>query len=305
MPSGHRPNTKIPDSWDGTGRIRVEGKFVSAFTIAQISDLHCGSPFYDPKLLSQAVDEIRALAPDLVLVAGDLTQEGYAPEFETAYEALRPLSEELTTIVIPGNHDSKNVGYLHFQDYFGKGVSGAKYDRVLHTARRGNPRHISIVAMDSSKPDLAEGEIGRERYEWLREQFAEPADFRIFGLHHHLVPVPGTGRERNVIWDAGDIMALLEDLHVDLVLCGHKHVPHVWDLDGMLIVNSGTVSSYRLRGYIRPSYNVLQIDGNSITVTLVYPGSGERAAARYDRTSRSLERSPELAGMFSKSTWSW
>ncbi|MFQ5967577.1 MAG: metallophosphoesterase family protein [Acidimicrobiia bacterium] len=278
---------------------------MSRFVIAQISDLHCGSLLYDPDLLEAAVGEIRALQPDLVVVAGDLTEFGYASEFQEAHGALRPLMEELTTIVIPGNHDSKNVGYVHFQDYFGKGDASGKSDRVLHMARESSPSRISVVAMDSSKPDLAEGEIGRERYEWIREQFSVPADFRIFCLHHHLVPVPGTGRERNIVWDAGDVMALLEDREVNLVLSGHKHVPHVWEMAGILIVNSGTASSYRLRGYTRPSYNVIHVDEGAIDVALIYPGTGERRAASYLRYERRLDRNPDLAGMFSKATWSW
>jgi 3',5'-cyclic AMP phosphodiesterase CpdA len=90
---------------------------------------------------------------------------------------------------------------------------------------------------------------------------------------------------------------------VQLVLSGHKHVPFVWLLNGVLVVNSGTVSSYRLRGYVRPSYNVLEIDDEVIRVTFRYPGSGERFAAELDRTQMLLHRSEELAGMFSKSTW--
>lgn len=285
----------------------MEGKRdpVEPFVIAQLSDIHCGSAYFDAQLLSAAVEEIRTLAPDLVVVAGDLTQEGYAAEFQTAREALAPLMEELTTVVVPGNHDSKNVGYLHFQDAFGKGDTGAKFDRVLNLSRSGVPGHITVVALDSSKPDLNEGEIGRERYEWIAEQFSYQADYRIFVLHHHLVPVPGTGRERNIVWDAGDVLALLDEHHVDLVLAGHRHVPHAWLVGDMLVLNSGTASSYRLRGYTRPSYNVVKIDPEEVTVTLVYPGSGERPAAHLNRSGRRLERHPELAGMFSKASWSW
>lgn len=278
---------------------------MAPLVIAQISDLHCGSIYYDPNLLAAAVGEIQALHPDLLVVAGDLTTEGYASEFQTARDALRPLQEELTTVVIPGNHDSKNVGYLHFQDAFGKGDVGAKFDRFLSLSREGQPGRISVVAVDSSKPDLNEGEVGRERYEWIREQYSYPADYRIFVLHHHLLPVPGTGRERNIVWDAGDVLALLGESSVNLVLAGHKHVPHVWLMDDMLFVNSGTVSSYRLRGYTRPSYNVIQVTDEEVVVTLVYPGAGERTAARFDRTKRRLARHPELVGMFSKAAWSW
>jgi len=273
--------------------------------IAQLSDLHCGSPFFDAQLLDDAVREILGLQPDLVVVGGDLTTEGYAHEFRDAKQFLQPLFDGgLRTIVIPGNHDSKNVGYLHFRDSFGTGEGAGKGDSVLQVT--GGPAlSMQVVAIDSSKPDLAEGEVGRERYDWIRQQFAPDVDVdvRTFVLHHHLVPVPGTGRERNTVWDAGDVLAVLHDAGVNIVLSGHKHVPHVWLLNEILLVNSGTVSSHRLRGYTRPSYNVLEVTREKVRVTLKYPGSGERVAAELDRAALRLDTSPELAGMFSKALW--
>lgn len=277
-----------------------------AMLIAQLSDLHCGSPYFDAHLLHTAIEEVRAMRPDLVVVGGDLTSEGYAPEFRQAQEFLQPLFDDgLTTLVIPGNHDAKNVGYLHFADTFGPGDVPGKHDRVLklNTEVGGIPLEVLVVGMDSTKPDLAEGEVGRERYDWLRAQLDVPADERIFCLHHHLVPVPGTGRERNTVWDAGDVLALLSDAKVHLVLSGHKHVPFVWLLNDVLIVNSGTVSSHRLRGYVRPSYNVIELHPDWIRVTLKYPGTGERFAAELDRREMRLHQSEEFAGMFAKSAW--
>jgi len=276
--------------------------------IAQISDIHCGSQLFDGNLLTMAVGEIRAMEPDLVLVGGDLTQDGYAPEFDMARRYLEPLlSEEFTTLVIPGNHDAKNVGYLHFGDLFGPGDVPGKYDRVLNLSvnvdGRG-PTQVLLMGMDSTKPDLAEGEIGRERYDWMRQYLAVEADEKIFALHHHLVPVPGTGRERNTVWDAGDVLQLLSEVGVHVVLSGHKHVPYVWLVNGLLVVNSGTASSYRLRGYVRPSYNVIEITDTSIRVTFKYPGTGERFAGELDREAMTLHTSPDLAGMFAKAAWS-
>lgn len=273
------------------------------FVVAQLSDLHCGSPYFDAALLEAAVRETIAVQPDLVVVGGDLTTDGYAHEFRAAQQHLQPLFDAgLRAIVIPGNHDSKNVGYLHFRDTFGVGEGVGKGDSVLHVTG-GAALSMRVVAIDSSKPDLAEGEVGRERYDWIRQQFAGEADVRTFVLHHHLVPVPGTGRERNTVWDSGDVLSLLCDLGVHLVLSGHKHVPHVWLVNDTLIVNSGTVSSYRLRGYTRPSYNVIEVTPSIIRVTLRYPGIGERVAAELDRTTMRLDTSPELAGMFSKTGW--
>jgi len=279
----------------------------NCFLIAQLSDIHCGSPFFDAQLLHHAVEEIRALAPDLVVVGGDLTTDGYAHEFRDAQTQLAPLLDaQLTTIVIPGNHDAKNVGYLHFVDSFGPGDVPGKGDRVLRLPGRlddDGPKLVTVVAMDSTKPDLAEGEIGRERYSWIRKQFEPGADLNVLALHHHLVPVPGTGRERNTVWDAGDVLALLPDCGVHMVLSGHKHVPFVWLLNGVLVVNSGTVSSHRLRGFVRPSYNVIEIDSHRIRVTFRYPGQGERLAGELDRHDMRLDTSPELKGMFAKSGW--
>src|SRR5487761_1474108 len=104
-------------------------------------------------------------------------------------------------------------------------------------------RYLDTIECESTEPDLDNGQIGRGRYRWIAEQFAEPADLRVFVLHHHLLPVPGTGRERNIVNDAGDALEALQHADVDLVLCGHKHVPYAWQLEGLFIVNAGTVSS--------------------------------------------------------------
>ena len=104
------------------------------------------------------------------------------------------------------------------------------------------------MAVDSTEPDLDHGQIGRGRYGWIEEQFAaEPSDFRVFVLHHHLLPIPGTGRERNVVYDAGDAIECLQRAGVHLVLSGHKHVPYAWKLENLFVVNTGTVSTLRLQ----------------------------------------------------------
>jgi 3',5'-cyclic-AMP phosphodiesterase len=269
-------------------------------TIAQISDIHCGHPMFDGELLDHAITEILELQPDLVVVAGDLTSEGYAPQFRQAKKYLDRL-RNLEMVVIPGNHDLMNVGFLHFRDGFGKA------DRVVRIPFDPNQddsgHHATVVCINSSKPDLAEGEIGHSKYDWIRKAYAWEDDYRIFVLHHHLVPVPGTGRERNVVQDAGDVLALLTELSVDLVLCGHKHVPNVWQLGDMLLINSGTASSHRVRGYTRPSYNVIEIDHQRVRVVHKYPGLGEIIAANYEREDRRLTLNPQLAGMFNRGAW--
>ena len=45
----------------------------TTFTIAHLSDLHCGGQYFVPGLLERAISEINDLAPDIVVCSGDLT----------------------------------------------------------------------------------------------------------------------------------------------------------------------------------------------------------------------------------------
>jgi 3',5'-cyclic AMP phosphodiesterase CpdA len=50
--------------------------------VAQLSDLHCGSPHFVPDLLDRAIEEVNELGPDVVIVSGDLTGDGFRAEYE-------------------------------------------------------------------------------------------------------------------------------------------------------------------------------------------------------------------------------
>src|SRR5512134_3582832 len=237
--------------------------------IAQISDLHCGGPYFEASLLERAIGEINELGPDVVVCSGDLTTFGFRHEYLTAREYLDRIECD-ALVVVPGNHDSRNVGYVHFEEMFGERNS------VLR--KHG----VTIVAVDSTEPDLDHGQIGRGRYPWIEEQFAGPAALKIFVLHHHLLPVPGTGRERNVVYDAGDSLECLLRAGVHLVLSGHKHVPYAWRLEHLFVVNAGTVSTTRLRGKTKPCYNVIEASPERVTVFRKYPFHEQDAILSFD-----------------------
>jgi 3',5'-cyclic AMP phosphodiesterase CpdA len=89
------------------------------FTIAHLSDLHCGGQYFVPGLLERAISEINDLTPDIVVCSGDLTTFGFRHEYEEARRYLDKVSCD-AMVVIPGNHDSRNVGYVHFEQLFGE-----------------------------------------------------------------------------------------------------------------------------------------------------------------------------------------
>src|ERR671932_971076 len=126
---------------------------MTPLTIAQISDIHCGSPHFVGSLLDRAIVELNDLAPDVVIVSGDLTGDGLRGEYVEAREALDQIACE-RKIVIPGNHDSRNVGYVHFEELFGERRSELHADGV------------SILAVASSGTGLDPGVIRAGGYEW-------------------------------------------------------------------------------------------------------------------------------------------
>jgi 3',5'-cyclic AMP phosphodiesterase CpdA len=242
--------------------------------IAHLSDLHLGSQYFVPNLLDRTIVEVNDLAPDIVVVTGDLTNMGYRQEFREAREYLdRITCPDL--LVVPGNHDSRNVGYSHFERLF------------AHRETRIRKQGVTLLGVDSTEPDLDYGRIGRHRYPWIRETFMENADdVKIFMLHHHLLPIPGTGRERNIVNDAGDVLEVLVECGVDLVLSGHKHVPYAWRLEDMYVVNAGTVATLRLRGDTKPCYNVVDIKDDHVTISRRYPFHDSETIVEFDRIPR-------------------
>ena len=258
-----------------------------AVRIAHISDMHVGSVHFVPNLMNRVVTELNEMAPDLIICTGDFTNEGFLQEYKSAAAYLAQLRPRV--VAVPGNHDARNVGYIHFEEMIG-------------------PRHwrvelggVTIVGADSSEPDLDHGQIGRERYAWLAEQFAEDADLKIYVQHHHLLPIPGTGRERNIVYDAGDLLELLIRSGVGLSLTGHKHVPYVWRIESLYVANAGTCASLRLRGNTKPCYNIIEVDSSEVTIHRKYPFGPSNVIAhfnyvtgeQYQREIEPVMRQPE------------
>lgn len=258
--------------------------------IAQISDVHFGSGSLGlpAESLEEIVERVRAIGPDVVVLAGDMTATGYEWEYEEAARWAAQL--EFPQVVIPGNHDARNVGYVHFERFFGEPYSRFRVAFDEERAERLQATGFTIVGLDSSEPDVNEGRVGRDRYSWIEEQFDEPNDIRIVAVHHHLVPIPGTGRERNIVLDAGDVLLTLAHLDIDIVLSGHKHVPYFWGVNGMLICNSGTAGTHRVRALSPPSWNELHVDASTIKVFVHYLDGRRELSVIFSRKTRAMTR---------------
>lgn len=220
--------------------------------IAHISDLHFSSSLFVQEFADNVARIVRRESPDLLVVTGDLTTDGYVAEFEAAKRFLDGLDVK-EKLIVPGNHDARNLGYMIFEELIGPRFN----------CYRGSD--VTIVGLDSTEPDVDDGHVGREHYDDIRNNLSGPG-VRMLALHHHLIPIPGTGRERQIPTDAGDLLGIIKEAGVDIVLSGHKHLAWVWNLDGCLFITAATSTSRRLKGRSRPAMNIMDIEGRELTV---------------------------------------
>lgn len=244
--------------------------------IAHISDLHVGALAFQEKLLNKAINEINDLKPDVIIVTGDITENGYYMEFERAAGYLEKIENPI--LVVPGNHDARHVG----DQFFGELIKNRF--NPLELEKKG----LKIIGLDSSEPDLDYGKVGRAQQKYLEMELenAQKDLHKIIALHHHIIPVPKTGRERNVLSDAGDILQSIIDGGANLVLSGHKHMPHVWIMGDTTFATAGTVSSLKLRGKEFASYNIININEDTIEIILRGGDGKQRTLAEYDNICR-------------------
>jgi Icc protein len=236
-------------------------------TIFHMSDIHIGEYGVKVEAFRKILDETEKKAKDiaspLLLITGDLTSEGLREEYEYFHSAIDGLS--IPYVIIPGNHDERNYGSAHFEELFG--------DRF----KTFETEDVALYAADSAEPDNDAGHIGREHYNEIRDFYFKAKDkVRIFALHHHLIPVPHTGREHNAIQDAGDVLGILDHTKCSLVLNGHRHVPWVWRLNDMVLHNAGTLLSRRIRGANTQAHTQVEISRESVTFRLFEKGGVEK-----------------------------
>ncbi|ADG12455.1 metallophosphoesterase [Caulobacter segnis] len=239
--------------------------------LVQISDIHFGGE--NQEAVEAATQWIRDAAPDLVVVAGDLTLDGKATEFDAAAAWLERLPDPM--LVVPGNHDTPFVGpgelwtrftrpWRRFSERFGL-EDGAEWRGPGITVTSINTARAAQLRWNWSKGAVSRRQIRRV---CDRLAAAPSEDLKVVVCHHPLMEVlggPMTARVRGGV-DAANRFA---HASVDLVLSGHIHLPFVTTVpfgDGKTqLVGSGTLS-LRERG-AAPGFNLIDADSGCVRVT--------------------------------------
>jgi Icc protein len=248
--------------------------------IVQISDLHIGGLF-KKNVFDIIVDEVNSLKPTAIIVSGDLTDDGLIFQFQQAKHEIDKFNCP-NLIVFPGNHDYRHTGYLLFKKFFSS-RQVYEFDDIV------------VLTVGTARPDRDEGEVGHRQNLWMEESLKKYGNrIKIVAMHHHLIAIPDTGYANVVgILDAGDTLRACLESKVDLVLCGHKHRPWLWNLGSLKIAYAGTACSWRYRGVFEDTYNIIEIEHGKINVDIKIVGGKRMALSnivkRYDQEASSTD----------------
>jgi len=178
---------------------------------------------YDPEAaLTATLARVAGLAPrpDIVLLTGDLTENGTAAEYANLRRLLAGF--ELPLAAIPGNHDRRAA--------FAEGLAGTGVAigtlPWLNLVVEGSG--LRLIGLDTLAGDGEPwGELCEGRLDWLAARLAEVPDRPVLVFMHHPPFATGIGFMDEIACLDGGAMAGIVARHgrVLRVTCGHVHRP--------------------------------------------------------------------------------
>jgi Icc protein len=270
-------------------------------TLAVLSDIHLSTREHGTwKLFHRSRDRLRAAVADVnrradaVVVAGDLTEDGAAADFEVVAAELAEL--DVPYVAIPGNHDVPKS----FDDHPVPPVT-----EFVETHTPGAlPFHwrvgdLDLLCLDSAHADGAladthQGLVTDDQLAWLDRTLPE-AEMPVVVTHHNLDGLLAhTGgrswRSSFPVRNAGALADVLVRHDVPLHLSGHLHLPAVAGGNGLRELVAPALCSFP------GAYLLLEIgpDGTTVRVVPTSDREGRReawaAAAAHSERSRMVAR---------------
>lgn len=212
--------------------------------VAQISDTHIAAgnkktfgvaPMAEN--LIRCVSHINALKPnpDLLLLTGDITNDGALEEAQRAATILAQV--KIPYYIVPGNHDDREV----LNSVFGHQVCPLNADGFMQYEINGYD--LRLIAMDSLSLMAPGGEICPKRLAWLEERLAQSDKRPVMIFLHHppaKFSVPETDIDGFIGADQlGDL--LMKHDQVERIICGHIHLPALTSWKNILVSTAPSI----------------------------------------------------------------
>jgi 3',5'-cyclic AMP phosphodiesterase CpdA len=226
-----------------------------------------------PEVLQCLGLDLADVAPDHILITGDLTHVGLPSECREGATWLRDLGSPQEVTLVPGNHDSyvaapwaETVGL--WQPYMQGDVPQQSADRFPFLRRRGPVAVIGLSTAVPTAPFFATGSLGSAQLDALArmlETLRTEGLFRVVLLHHP--PVHAVTSFRRRLIDAEAFGGVIRMHGAELVLHGHAHrwVRSAIDVDGRDVpvfgIPSGSALSHDLSR--RAGYGLIDVARNA------------------------------------------
>jgi Icc protein len=211
----------------------VIGSSARPVRVIQVSDCHVPQDPATPyrglnadRNLASLLPAMRHWQPDLILLTGDVSEDGSAAAYGRVSAHLSTVGAPV--VALPGNHDDPAV----MRRYFPVGPwSGPHADKA---------RNWQLLLLDSTVPGRVSGELDSgtlERLDWLLR--ASTASHVLVALHHQPVPMGSEWIDRYSLEQPSALLDLL-DRHsrVRCVTWGHVHQGFEAQRKGMVLLGS-------------------------------------------------------------------
>jgi 3',5'-cyclic AMP phosphodiesterase CpdA len=241
--------------------------------IAHLTDIHFGA--VDPAVVAGLVADLTQIAPDLVVISGDLTMGARRWEFRAARAFIESLPAP--TLAVPGNHDI--TPYRLVERFF---LPYARWHEEIaaETEPLWMDGRVAVLGLNTARRmspnlDWSRGRVTGFRLARLVARLAAvpPGLTRIVVAHHPLLPPEGE-ESRQIAGNATRALAAFAAQDVRLVLAGHLHRSYARPGTPM-ILQGGSATSTRLRGEPN-AYNMVSVfdDGRLQIEGRVWTGEG-------------------------------
>lgn len=179
---------------------------IGATKIAVLADIHVTPGNENDKKLREAVEEINKSDADIVILAGDLTNEGSDEQLKNVKSTLDGIKKPF--YVVPGNHENNwsQSATKTFNDLWGNDRFLAEVDDLV------------IVGINCGPfMKMGDGHIKQEDLSWLDETLSKYAvsGKRVLSVNHYPI--------LSDLDNCNDYIRILQKYPVVSHICGHYH----------------------------------------------------------------------------------
>jgi len=237
--------------------------------IIHISDIHFGRADYG--VAERARQKIVEIAPDLLIVSGDLTQRARSSQFIEARRFLDSLPSP--QIVVPGNHD------IPMHNPFARFVTPLdKYKKYITEDLEPffMDEELAVIGINTARSlTIKDGRINEKQVAAIRERMCALDDKMLKAVvTHHPFDLPEGFDEDDIVNNAETAMPQIADCGADVFFSGHLHVSHIAQTANRyklptgrnaIIIQAGTATSTRVRGE-KNSFNAVEFEYPYLTI---------------------------------------